>query len=125
MIDDVKVLLRYKENLIDTLAKHMNDDLDNPNCASLVNNLFHAYKSDLTSLAMLGYEEGESGYYNDRSGVNRMPRPYYIQGSGMHYDGSHSRGGDDEYLRALMDLKSKAPDEHTAHEIQRMIDDRR
>lgn len=116
MTDNVKVLLRYKENIIDALSKHMNDDLDNQNCAVLANNLLHAYKCDVTSLAMEGYEEDSSGYHNGR---RMMPKPYNVRG----YDNGYSKGADEEYIRMLKELKSMAPDDHAAQEIQRMIDE--
>ena len=86
--------------------------------------LSHAIKSTETVLAMKGYDQDYSGDRGTGNSGYRMSRRYGNRGSG-DYDGGRSGGTEDEFVHGLINLKSMAPDDHTAKAIQRMIDERR
>lgn len=127
MMDREKLLNRMLDKLYDELEPYYNMEFKNGNCLDAVDKISHSIKSISTVLAMEGYGNGSSG---NRGGGMYSYHPY------GNYDGSHSggmngyynnrsRGADEEYIRMLMEIKNMAPDEHTAKEIQRMIDERR
>lgn len=97
-----------------------------------IDKLTHALKSVKTTIAMMEAEdEGESGYYMPRYGINNGSRGGSYRGSNSYARGrdrmgryTSRRGGmsyDDGMVEELRDLMDRAPEE-SKRDFQKLID---
>lgn len=89
-----------------------------------INKLTHAIKSVETTKAMLGSDYSNSydrSYENGDMGGSHRGRGRYAKRDSMGRYSSERGYSRDSMIDELEDLKSKAPDERTRQEFQRMI----